>query len=236
MGAKQVYDRIAKKYHEIAGSHFFNAYLEVPATTAVVGNVRGKKVLDLGCGTGRHAAVLKRKGARVWGIDISPKMVGIARSEVKGVEFRVGDACRLPYKPNSFDVVVAGLVVEHFRDLGKAFRQVRRVLKPKGTFIFSLGTPLWRVSKPVKGRPGHRVFGDYFKEGKILSKWPTFKTVMPNYHRTMTTIVKALVKNGFVVAGFLDAKPVPAAKKRFPKLYRTFSRIPYFCVIKARKV
>jgi ubiquinone/menaquinone biosynthesis C-methylase UbiE len=233
---KKTYDKISKKYHKITPKHFFNAYLEVPATTSLIDNVKGKNVLDLGCGTGMHTKILKRRGADVWGLDISPKMIEIARNDIKGVDFKVGSANKLPYKPKFFDIVVAGLCVSYFKNLDKALKEVYRVLKKDGIFVFSIPNPLLEISSHIKGKPyNYRVFKDYFKEGKTHSRWPTFKVNIPYYHRTFQTLVRAIVRNKFVIEDFVDAKPVKEGKKVNPDAYKTYSKIPHFSIFKVRK-
>ncbi len=233
---KKIYNRIAKRYHKLSANHFYNAYLEVPATLSLLKNIKGKKVLDLGCGTGRHTLKIKKKGAKVWGIDLSQKMIEIAKKEIKDVDFRVGSVYKLPYKSNFFDVVMAGLVIHYFKDLDKAFREIRRVLKKNGLFIFSSSNPWWEVSHSIKGKPkNYRIFGNYFKEGKMYSKWSTYKVKMPIYHSTMQTLIRTITRNGFIIEDFVDAKATPASKKAYTKLYKIYSKIPYFCVFKVRK-
>lgn len=233
---RKIYDKISKIYHNITANHFYNAYLEVPATSSLLKDVKNKKVLDLGCGTGRHTEILKKRGAKVWGIDISPKMLDIAKSEIKGVDFKVGSVYQLPYKSNFFDIVVAGLVVGYFRNLDKAFKEIYRVLKINGIFVFSLTNPLLEISQHIKGSPRtYRKFKNYFKEGKTYAYWPTFKVKIPYYHRTFQTLIKAIVKNNFVIEDFVDAKPIKKAKKLDLDSYETYSKIPHFSVFKVKK-
>jgi len=233
---KEIYNKLSKRYHKITAYHFFNAYLEVPATTSLLKYVKNKKVLDLGCGTGRHTKILKKRGAKVWGIDLSPKMLEIAKSEIKGVDFKVGSVYKLPYKSNFFDIVVCGLATSYFKNLDKAFKEIYRVLKNNGIFVFSFTNPLLEISKYIEGKPGtYRKFGNYFKEGKTYAHWPTFKIKMPYYHRTFQTLIRAIVRNKFVIEDFVDAKPVKEGKKVNLEAYETYSKIPHFCVFKTRK-
>src|SRR3989344_7974500 len=98
-GIIQGYNKIAKEYHKlrINGEKFHNEYLEMPTTLKLLGNVKGKKILDLGCGTGIYAKILTRKGAKVKGIDISKEEIKIARRENPKVEFKLGNSEKLPY-------------------------------------------------------------------------------------------------------------------------------------------
>jgi ubiquinone/menaquinone biosynthesis C-methylase UbiE len=93
----------------------------------------GRRVLDLGCGTGRLATTLAEQGiARVWGVDASPEMLAVARQNVpRGVGLKEGRAEQLPFRDRWFDRVVMWLVC-HLVARPDAFREVARVLVPDG--------------------------------------------------------------------------------------------------------
>jgi len=104
----------------------------------LLGDVRGKQVLDLGCGAGEHALLLATKGAYVIGLDISPELVAIARrrfelNQLPG-EFRVSSVYQTDLPDQSIDVVFCMAVLHHL-DLTLARREVLRVLKPGGVII-----------------------------------------------------------------------------------------------------
>ena len=70
--AKKMYDLLAKFYHDLRTKKypqgwFYNEMLEMPSTLELLGNVKGKKILDFGCGTGIYAKILTKKGAKVSG-------------------------------------------------------------------------------------------------------------------------------------------------------------------------
>ncbi|MCY2945218.1 MAG: class I SAM-dependent methyltransferase [Planctomycetota bacterium] len=99
---------------------------------ARVGDVRGLDVLDLGCGTGRHSLGLLKRGARVTAVDFSKKMLERAREKTAGATIRFIEQdllSPLPFGENAFDLVVCGLVLEHFSHLEPIFDEARRVLK-----------------------------------------------------------------------------------------------------------
>jgi ubiquinone/menaquinone biosynthesis C-methylase UbiE len=95
--------------------------------------VAARRVLDVGCGTGRLSFALARDGARVWGVDASPEMLAVAEaSRPRHVEFRRAAAERLPFRDESFDVATFWLVI-HLLDRPRAFAEARRVLRWDGT-------------------------------------------------------------------------------------------------------
>jgi ubiquinone/menaquinone biosynthesis C-methylase UbiE len=95
-------------------------------------------VLDVGCGTGRFAAALHERGSRVWGVDPSPEMVATARN--RGVNAKVAQAERLPFKEGWFERAVMWLVV-HLLDRPRAFAELRRVLGPEGRVAIATFDP-----------------------------------------------------------------------------------------------
>jgi malonyl-CoA O-methyltransferase len=112
-----------------------------------LGDLRGRRVLDVGCGTGRLAIVLaERFGAKVWGIDPSAEMLEVARSKQPSIGWKLAHAESLPFRDAWFERAATSLVVHHL-DRPQAFREVRRVLADDGRFVVSTPNP--------KGVAGH---------------------------------------------------------------------------------
>jgi len=124
-------------------------YLAPPAETvypleyayALLGDIRGRIVVDFGCGSGENSLLLARRGAYVVGVDISESLIELARRrlEVNGLagraQFVVGSAHDLPLREAAADVVL-GIAILHHLDLDAASREVHRILKPGGRAIF----------------------------------------------------------------------------------------------------
>lgn len=103
-------------------------------------------VLDVGCGRGFLLEKLQKvaaPGTKLYGLDISPKLVELSKARVPAADVVVGDAEALPYADASFDTVFMTEALEHMLDFGKSLSEIRRVLKPGGTFIVTVPNRDW---------------------------------------------------------------------------------------------
>jgi SAM-dependent methyltransferase len=137
------YDAFAAAYSQDNESNVWNALYERPASLALVGDVAGKRVLDAGCGAGAHAAVLLQRGGVVIGVDTSAGLLTLAAqrlgSGVRLVQADLGDP--LPFDEDSFDVVLAALVMHYLPDWAPTLREFHRVLAPAGRLVISTHHP-----------------------------------------------------------------------------------------------
>ena len=98
----------------------------------------GQAILDLGCGTGTLTHALLEKSTSVVGLDASPEMIGKARQLYPGMDFRVLDACLMPWN-NWFDVIFSNAAFHWIPDHGALLKAVSRALKPQGKLICEFG-------------------------------------------------------------------------------------------------
>jgi len=115
--------------------------------TRLLGNVEGKRVLELGCGSGQASIAMARLGAKVIAIDSSSDRLAEARSAAEeadvSIEFHHGDLAELAFiRGDRIDVAVSVYSLAAVADLGRVFRQVERVLKSEAALLFSLPHPL----------------------------------------------------------------------------------------------
>jgi ubiquinone/menaquinone biosynthesis C-methylase UbiE len=95
----------------------------------------GARVADLGCGSGAFTVLLHERGFSPVGLDISPKLIALAREKFKGVEFLEGDAENLPFAGGSLDAVLLSGLIHHFPDPRRLAAETCRVLRNGGRFI-----------------------------------------------------------------------------------------------------
>lgn len=129
----------------VVASPSFEAYAAKTATfagvTEFLGDMRGKEVLEYGCGLGLLSTLLARSGANVSTFDLSPSSIATARlrAEVNGVadgiEFSVAPGERLPYADDTFDVIFGKAILHHL-DVEQGWGELHRVLKPGGRAAF----------------------------------------------------------------------------------------------------
>lgn len=179
--------------------------LEEPAVRAAVGDPRGLTILDLGCGTGRHALWLAAAGATVTAVDFSEGMLAEARRKpgAAAVRFVAHDLARpLPFPAASFDLVVSGLVLEHLADLDLFFREARRVLKPGGRAVVSAMHPAMFL-RGTQARFTDPASGEVVQPG--------------SYPHQIGEFVMAAVRAGFRLDGIEEQAPDAAFAARVPR-------------------
>lgn len=132
--SQEGYDLYAQNYDASLG---FLSSFEGNRLLEVLGDLRGMRVLDLGCGTGRLVRDLRNLGATVVGTDLSEGMLAVARKKYDDVEFVRADAANLPFKDGEFDLVISTFFIVHLRNLQPVFDEVYRVLKDRGNFILT---------------------------------------------------------------------------------------------------
>lgn len=115
------YDAIADGYAELNATSLLNEYYNRPALVELAGDVAGRRILDVGCGSGPILADLRDRGATVTGVDASAGMLEQARARLgAGADLRVADLAEpLPFDDDTFDDVIASQVLHYLRDWGR---------------------------------------------------------------------------------------------------------------------
>jgi len=195
------YDRWAVVYDHDANPLLA---LEEPVVRSAVGDVRGIRVLDLGCGTGRHSFWLSAAGAGVTAVDFSEGMLAEARRKpgADAVQFVVHDLhAALPFSAE-FDLVVSGLVLEHLHDLGQFFGEAFRVLRPGGRAVVSAMHPAMFL-RGSQARFTDPASGELVQPGSVAHSIGAF--------------VMAAIRAGFELAEISETAPNQEFSARYPR-------------------
>jgi len=133
------------KIFEQQGKVFAKPQEDIPTIVKLFKKRGVKRVLDLGCGSGRHAVYLAKRGFEVYGIDIAPEGIKITKDWLKKeklkASLKIGSVYKkLPYRDNFFDAIISVQVIHHARikTIQKAIREIERVLKPNGLIFVTV--------------------------------------------------------------------------------------------------
>ena len=219
-----------------------NEILEHPAMLALLPEIKGIDVLDLGCGAGELCRRMKTLGAnRVTGVDISHNMLKLAQREaLPGVDFQNMAMEDLEFPAETFDLVVSSLAFHYVKDLYALLQKVHLWLKPSGILLFSTEHPIATSSQGIhrgwiKDRADNKLYWPldlYQQEGIRESHW--FVEGVIKYHRTISTIMTSLLDSGFTIRAVNEPVASEADEKIWPVL-KEARRRPPFLIVKASK-
>ena len=131
-----------------SGKNIAHEYLEKPAMYGRLPDLSESKVLCLGCGTGEECKHLDEKANEVIGVDISKGLINYAKQSYPDLQFHLMDMEKLGFEDKSFDYVYSSLVMHYVDSWTKTLSEIKRVLKPGGTFLFSTHHPaVWSAER-----------------------------------------------------------------------------------------
>ncbi len=225
-------------------------YIIDPALWNLIGDVNGITILDAGCGNGYLTRQLASKGAKAIGIDFSKRFIEFCKkteSETNlGCEFHEGSLTEMSmFETQTFDIVVSNIVMVDVLDYKKAFREIARVLKEDGRFIWSNTHPVFGRSAtagdfkfPKDSRRNEeryiKLVDRYFETGAELIDW--FRSPTWQFIRTLEDYSKALKEVGFVISEIREPQPLIEDIQKHPE-YLAFDadRWPHFIIFECLK-
>lgn len=223
-----------------------NILFEIPALFSMLPELEGKRILDLGCGFGEHCKKFVEAGAvKVTGVDISEKMLEIARNEnsapeIEYINMPMEDIGNLLELGEKYDLVVSSLALHYVEDYAGVVENIHKLLNEGGLFVFSQEHPLNtchaganRWTRDENGQKIHLNLANYGVEGEKKSVW--FIDDVKKYHRTFSTIINTLAENGFMVEKIIEPFPDEEILRKYPE-YKDLFHKPDFMLVKARKI
>ncbi len=214
---------------------------EWPAFRALLPNLRGKKVLDLGCGFGWHCRYARAQQAQsVVGVDLSEKMIARARESTNdsAIEYRQLAIEDIDFPAEEFDVVLSSLALHYIEHFGIVCRKVHHCLVPEGIFVLSVEHPVFTALAAQDwyyGQHGERLHwpvDQYQDEGLRQARFLDHDVV--KYHRTVATYLNTLIDAGFTITKLLEPQPTQEMLGKHPEMWDE-TRRPMFLLISAIK-
>lgn len=227
-------------------------FVEKPAMMEKLGDIKGKSVLTIGCGSGEECvAILEKQPKSITGVDIAENLIEIAKKTVKNVEFLVMDVEEMKFEDQSFDLVYCSLMMDYFESWEKVLKEVYRVLRPGGIFLFSGLHPVKWSAESIKDKDGKstiswmgferepktgtaKIHGDYL--GTILHEevWNNGMEIS-YFTKPISLMFKEIRSVGFNVIDISEPKAIESAKKHDESYWQIKQRIPDFVVFECQK-
>lgn len=188
------------------------------ADARLLGDVAGKRVLEVGCGAAAAARWLSTRGAEVAALDLSAGMLRHARVAAEATGVRVpltqADAAALPYRDMSFDLAFTAFGAVPFTDdSATVMREVHRVLRPGGRWVFSVTHPMRWIFLDDPGEGGLVAVHSYFDRRPYVEYDEDGTATYVEHHRTLGDRVRELVAAGFVLDDVVEPE-WPAGHER----------------------
>jgi SAM-dependent methyltransferase len=183
-----------------------------PVLWAFAGDVKGRTVLDAGCGTGYLSKKLHDRGARVIGMDFAERMITIARAHHPDLDFRVDSCATLRTLTDAhFDLVIANYVLMDTPDLQGTLHAFHRVLKPDGMAVLIFSHPCFPQGRATVSQNSdeitYRWDFSYFEQRQCIdSPWAHFTSEFIWFHRPLSDYWKAFRATEFVVVDFEEPR------------------------------
>lgn len=224
--------------------HNFNDLLEQPAMNNLMPDLRGRRVLDVGCGFGENCRGFSEGGASyIVGVDVSKRMLELAEKDNHDplIRYYNLDMMNLFEVGEKFDLIYSSLAVHYVEKFADLMRTIGSMTYDGGELLISMEHPIATASKEydgeyIKDENGkiHAFkFSNYMEPGLRENEW--FVPGVITYHRPMSEIMNDIIGGGFMITSVVEPMPTKASIGILPALEKEFVR-PSFLIVKAKKI
>ena len=184
----------------------------------LLGELTGRRVLEVGCGSAPCARWLVTQGAHVTGVDVSAGMLqqAVAAAAETGIDIPLvqADAARLPFAEGSFDLACSAFgAVPFVADSAAVMREVARVLRPKGRWVFAVTHPLRWIFPDDPGPAGLTVTQSYFDRTPYVEVDTHGRPTYVEHHRTLGDRIREIVAAGMVLEDLVEPEWPPGHRR-----------------------
>lgn len=178
----------------------------------LLGDVQGKKIIELGCGGGQCSIALAKKGAICAGIDLSDEQIkyakNLARENDVKVNFMQGDVENLSMLDDKrFDIAFSAYAFDWVQNLDEVFKEAFRILNEAGIFVFSMDHPFYNCLGEYPNPDDLKIRLSYFQRN-IISKEQNTGIIINFILPTISNIINYLINTGFVIEKIIEPEPV----------------------------
>jgi len=224
----------------------YHSLYEKPAMYSLLPELKGKKVISIGCGSGEDCNQLRKRGADVTGVDISDRLIEIAKISYPDCDFKVMDMESLKLENESFDFAYSSLAIHYLEDWTKALKEAHRILKPGSNYLFSCGHPIYsamsytfsddKISESMLSRRKDKITDTVEVTGNYVDRREMNFNEWVIWHKSLDEICSEIANAGFVIDLIHEPKPLPRMKEIAPTDYEVLTKIPNFIIFKLRKL
>ncbi|QRM29699.1 bifunctional 2-polyprenyl-6-hydroxyphenol methylase/3-demethylubiquinol 3-O-methyltransferase UbiG [Microvirga sp. VF16] len=213
---------------------------EWPSLRALVPDLSGRRIIDLGCGYGWFCRWAREHGAQcVLGLDVSERMLARAAEMTSdpGITYRRADLEQLDLGTETFDFAYSSLALHYIKNLPGLLTELHRALTPGSKFVFSVEHPIFTAPTKASwslGPDGRKTWplDSYQKEGPRRTNWLTDGVI--KQHRTLGTNLNLLIRAGFTITHVEEWAPSDAQTAAHPEWAEERER-PMFLLIAAQR-
>lgn len=247
MAKQNIYDNEAffENFQKIRESKInFNDCIETPILLSMLPDLRGKEILDIGCGMGQHAKQYSDMGAAaVLGVDISEKMLEYAKAHNKAhnITYQQMAMEDIYLIDRRFDLVTSSLVFDYAEDFEVLLKNIYALMNENAQFVFSMSHPMATAydgtyDRFTRSESGERLYANinnYLLEGRRKIKWVLNDYEL--YHRTFSSLINSIIKAGFTLEECRESRISDEMRMQHPDVFGGTIHRPDFVFFRCKK-